>query len=216
MERLEGQTLSELMRGGPPLGAEDEVVNSSTQVGAGITAAAVAGIVHRDLKTAERLPGSRHVEDSRLRRRARDGSRRHAHRRPGRRHAVVHGARAGERRPVDHRTDLYALAAIAYRAIPVTRRLPPASRRDALQVVHTRRGGRASSPELPPEIDLVLAIGMAKRRRLSVRDDRRARDCGARPPWSARLGQAARARGDALVQADAWASSLKLERRAAQ
>ncbi|HET9482614.1 MAG TPA: serine/threonine-protein kinase, partial [Xanthomonadales bacterium] len=49
MERLEGQTLGEILRNKRALSAS-EVVALVTQIGAGITAAAAAGVVHRDLK----------------------------------------------------------------------------------------------------------------------------------------------------------------------
>jgi serine/threonine protein kinase len=64
---------------------------------------------------------------------------------------------------VDHRTDLYALAAIAYRAI--TGHPPFAAGEIAetlYKVVHTRPRRPSDLTDVPPEIDLVLAIGMAK------------------------------------------------------
>src|SRR5690606_5167513 len=64
---------------------------------------------------------------------------------------------------VDHRSDLYALAAIAYRAI--TGHPPYAAGEIAetlYRVVHTRPRRPTDIADVPPEIDLVLAIGMAK------------------------------------------------------
>jgi len=96
---------------------------------------------------------------------------------------------------VDHATDLYALAAIAYRALTAT---PPHAAGDVAEalyrVVHTapRRPG-ALSPRLPPEVDLVLAIGLAKQSA-----DRSARDELAAALEGALAGQLAalvRARG---------------------
>jgi serine/threonine-protein kinase len=65
--------------------------------------------------------------------------------------------------PVDHATDLYALAAIAYRA--ATGHPPFAAGEIAetlYKVVHTRPRRPSDIADVPPEIDLVLAIGMAK------------------------------------------------------
>ncbi|HEY5948060.1 MAG TPA: serine/threonine-protein kinase, partial [Kofleriaceae bacterium] len=50
MERLEGQTLAEMMRARSRPLSPPEVVELVAQIGAGITASAAAGIVHRDLK----------------------------------------------------------------------------------------------------------------------------------------------------------------------
>jgi len=64
---------------------------------------------------------------------------------------------------VDHRTDLYALAAIAYRAL--TGQPPFAGGEIAetlYKVVHTRPRRPSLLADVPPELDLVLAIGMAK------------------------------------------------------
>lgn len=49
MERLEGMTLAEMLRGRRALTGE-EAIDLVSQIGTGITAAAAAGIVHRDLK----------------------------------------------------------------------------------------------------------------------------------------------------------------------
>src|SRR5204862_7980656 len=65
---------------------------------------------------------------------------------------------------VDHATDLYALAAITYRAL--TGHAPHASgdlAETLYRVVHTApRRPSDLAPRLPHEVDLVLAIGLAK------------------------------------------------------
>jgi serine/threonine-protein kinase len=64
---------------------------------------------------------------------------------------------------VDHLTDLYALAAIAYRSL--TGQPPFAGGEIAetlYKVVHTRPRRPTLLADLPIEVDLVLAIGMAK------------------------------------------------------
>ena len=65
---------------------------------------------------------------------------------------------------VDHCTDLYALAAVAYRAM--TGHPPFAAGEIAetlYRVVHTKPRRPSELADLPPEVDLVLAIGLAKR-----------------------------------------------------
>lgn len=64
---------------------------------------------------------------------------------------------------VDHLTDLYALAAVAYRAL--TGHPPFAAGEIAetlYRVVHTQPRRPTDLAALPPEVDLVLAIAMAK------------------------------------------------------
>jgi len=66
---------------------------------------------------------------------------------------------------VDHASDLYALAAILYRAL--TGQPPYAGGEVAetlYRVVHTRPRRPSDVAKLPAEIDLVLAIGMARDR----------------------------------------------------
>jgi serine/threonine-protein kinase len=64
---------------------------------------------------------------------------------------------------VDHRSDLYALAAIMYRAI--TGQPPYAGGEVAetlYRVVHTRPRRPSAIADVPDQLDLVLAIGMAR------------------------------------------------------
>ena len=92
MEKLEGENLSEMMRcaqahrdGGRRADRADRCRHHRRGRGRHHPSRSQA---------AERVPASRCVEDPRLRRRACDEFRRHAHRRAHRRHAVVHGSRA--------------------------------------------------------------------------------------------------------------------------
>jgi eukaryotic-like serine/threonine-protein kinase len=162
MERLEGETLSEILRGKRGMSAA-EVVDMIQQVGAGITAAAVAGIVHRDLKPQNVFLHARtwKVLDFGVAR-AIDGgdtlTAGHVVGTPS--YMAPEQASSGT---IDHRTDLYALAAIAYRAL--TGQPPYAAGEVAetlYKVVHTAPRRPSELAELPPEVDLVLAIGLAK------------------------------------------------------
>jgi serine/threonine-protein kinase len=166
MEKLEGETLSEMLRARkvPVL----EIVEMVAQIGAGITAAAAAGIVHRDLKPQNvfyaQRPGHRgvwKVLDFGIARGLDQGDTLTAGHIVGTPSYMAPEQAAGG--TVDHRTDLYALAAIAYRAL--TGQPPFAGGEIAetlYKVVHTRPRRPSQLADVPPELDLVLAIGMAK------------------------------------------------------
>jgi serine/threonine-protein kinase len=167
MEKLEGQSLSEILRGKRSLGP-GEALELAHQVGLGITAAAQAGVVHRDLKPQNvfRDRGVWKVLDfgvSRLIEQSDTLTRGDVVGTPT--YMAPEQASGGE---VDHATDLYALAAILYRAL--TGQPPYAGGEVAetlYRVVHTRPRRPSEVAKLPPELDLVLAIGMAR-----DRDDR--------------------------------------------
>jgi eukaryotic-like serine/threonine-protein kinase len=171
MERLEGQTLAEIMRARSRPLSPPEVVDLVAQIGAGITAAAAAGIVHRDLKPqnifhdlarrdSPTARGTWKILDFGVARAMDQGDTLTAGQVVGTpSYMAPEQATGGE---VDHRTDLYALAAIAYRAI--TGHPPYAAGEIAetlYKVVHTRPRRPSELVDVPPEIDLVLAIGMA-------------------------------------------------------
>jgi serine/threonine-protein kinase len=205
MERLDGQTLSEILRGRRALSTND-IVEMVRQVGAGITAAAVAGIVHRDLKPQNVfLDGNTwKILDFGIARAIDAGD------------TLTHGNVVGtpsymspeqaKSGTVDHRTDLYALAAITYRALC---NVPPYAAGEIAEtlyrVVHTVPRRPSELASLPPDIDLVLAIGLAKEpdQRFQNADDfavaLNAALFGALPPH-------VQQRGDALVRAGAWRS----------
>jgi eukaryotic-like serine/threonine-protein kinase len=164
MERLDGPTLSEVLRTRRDLPLS-EVIDLVRQVGAGITAACEVGIIHRDLKPqnlvfhrgatwkildfgVSRLIGSSDTLTS----------------------GQVVGTpvyMAPEQAlgaAVTHRTDLYALSAVAYRALtghpPFAAGELPAT---LYRVVHAAPRRPSDLAVLPREIDVVLAMGMAKR-----------------------------------------------------
>ena len=164
MERLEGTTLSEILRSKRVLSA-GEVIDLVTQIGAGITAAAAAGIVHRDLKPQNLFlhRGAWKILDFGVARAIDHGDTLTAGHVVGTPSYMAPEQASGG--TVDHCTDLYALAAIAYRALTGH---PPFSAGDIAEtlyrVVHTRpRRPRELAPNLPTDVELVLAIGLAKR-----------------------------------------------------
>jgi serine/threonine-protein kinase len=215
MERLEGQTLAETLRTrSRPLGAA-EVVDLVVQIGTGITAAAAAGIVHRDLKPqnvfldnksrAVTGKGTWKILDFGVARAMDQGDTLTAGQVVGTpSYMAPEQASGGE---VDHRTDLYALAAIAYRA--ATGHPPYAAGEVAetlYKVVHTKPRRPSDLADLPPEIDLVLAIGMAKfaDQRFASAGELAAALAAA---FAGSLPEHVFERGRALERAGAWAAS---------
>jgi serine/threonine protein kinase len=143
----------------------DDVCELVRQVGTGITAAAAAGIVHRDLKPQNVFLHRNQwkVLDFGVARAIDSGDTLTAGHVVGTPSYMAPEQASGA--TVDHCTDLYALAAIAYRAL--TGHPPFAAGEIAetlYKVVHTKpRRPSELIPTLPPDVDLVLAIGLAKR-----------------------------------------------------
>jgi hypothetical protein len=162
MEKLEGQSLSEILRAKRAFAPAD-AVELANQIGLGITAAAAAGVIHRDLKPQNvfRDRGTWKVLDfgvSRVLDQSDTLTRGDVVGTPT--YMAPEQARGDG---VDHRSDLYALAAILYRAITGQ---PPYAAGEIVEtlykVVHTRPRRPSVIADLPDEIDLVLAIGMAR------------------------------------------------------
>jgi serine/threonine-protein kinase len=162
MERLDGSTLAELLRGRRALPTA-EILEMVRQVGVGITAAANAGIVHRDLKPQNVFRDGRvwKILDFGIARAIDSGdtlTQGHIVGTPS--YMAPEQAMGGT---ADHRSDLYALAAIAYRALTST---PPYAAGEIAEtlyrVVHTVPRRPSELASLPPDVDLVLAIGLAK------------------------------------------------------
>ncbi len=207
MERLEGVTLGELLKGKTALSL-GEVGDLITQIGAGITAAATAGIVHRDLKPQNLFlhRGEWKILDFGVARAIDSGdtlTSGHVVGTPS--YMAPEQASGGT---VDHGTDLYALAAVAYRCI--TGHPPFAAGEIAetlYRVVHTRpQRPTALVPGLAPDVDLVLAIGLA--RRPGDRFATAADFAGALlEALDGNLSHALRARGEAVTRVSGWAHS---------
>jgi serine/threonine-protein kinase len=209
MEKLEGHTLGEILRARkvtPP-----EVIDLVTQIGAGITVAAAAGIVHRDLKPQnvflhhpEGHRGVWKILDFGVARALDGGDTLTAGHIVGTPSYMAPEQAAGG--TVDHATDLYALAAIAYRALTGQPPFAGGELAETLyKVVHTRPRRPTLLADLPPELDLVLAIGMAKQPSARFASAQELADALA-GAFAGSLPEGVFDRGRALEYAGAWAS----------
>ena len=163
MERLRGQTLGELLRKGGTLPAAS-LRTLVVQIGGVLELARAAGIVHRDLKPHNLFlteDGTWKVLDFGIALLA-DGS-----------GTLTRGAVLGtpaymapeqaEGKAVDHRADIYALAAVAYRCItgrqPFTAPDTPAL---LYQVIHEPVPAPSTIVAGSPQLDTVMARALAK------------------------------------------------------
>ncbi len=208
MERLEGMTLAEILKGKRYMSA-GEVGDLILQIGAGITAAAHAGIVHRDLKPQNLFlhRGQWKILDFGVARAIDQGDTLTSGHVVGTPSYMAPEQAAGGH--VDHCTDLYALAAIAYRCL--TGQPPYAGGEIAetlYRVVHTRpKRPTEIAPHLRVDVDLVLAIGLA--RRPSERFGAAIDFAGALvDALEGRLSPELRAKGEQLVKAGAWTQAM--------
>jgi eukaryotic-like serine/threonine-protein kinase len=165
MELLQGHDLAWHLRKATrlPLGRVTELVDHTAQA---LVAIREAGIVHRDLKPHNLVL---HEADARVWKVLDFGVSRYESAAA----TMTHGALVGtpsymapeqvRLEAVDHRTDLYALANVVYRTLTGK----PAFVGDDLagvlyNVVHTPPPQPSSIVRLPPDVELVLAIAMAK------------------------------------------------------
>jgi serine/threonine-protein kinase len=211
MERLVGEDLGEILRERPSLPIS-EVTDMVHAVAAGLQAAQDAAIVHRDLKPQNifRALGTDGSVEwkildfgvSKISAEAGTLTRGHVIGTP----AYMPPEQASSGR-VDARADLYSLAVITYRALTGS---PPFSGRGVPQVLYDvvhRMPERPTTlaPDLPWDIDAVLAIGMAKRPKNRFTSAR---------VFAAALSQAAdgrldpdsRERANALIERHPWDS----------
>ncbi len=168
MERLYGHDLAHHLRKGRSLSSR-RLIELMRQIGSVIDAASEQGIVHRDLKPhnlflAEQPDGSSvwKVLDFGVSVLGDQGgtlTQGHVVGTPS--YMAPEQATSGR---VDSRTDLYALAAIGYRWLtgraPFTGRDIPSL---LYEVVHTMPVRPSALADVPPDVDDVLAIGLAKK-----------------------------------------------------
>jgi serine/threonine-protein kinase len=211
MERLHGTSLADLLRrdGALPPAQTVEMIG---QIGAGIDAAAGAGIVHRDLKPQNLFrcdlgAGASlwKILDFGIATLSDDTG------------TLTHGGivgtpsymapeqAKGER--VDHRADLFALAAVAYRCL--TGRNPftgPDTPTLLYAVVHRQPVRPTALADLAPDVDRWVAIALAK-----DRDHRFDRGSALYDALAAalrgRLEPHLRKRADALIKTHPWESA---------
>jgi serine/threonine-protein kinase len=169
MERLSGSHLGQVLQHKRRLELR-EVVELVQQVGAGIDAARAADIVHRDLKPQNLFraetrgqPSAWKILDFGVSTLAQASG------------TLTQGQAIGtptymspeqaRGKPVDYRTDVYALGAIAYRALTGHPAFSGAEVPSILHDVVFRVPVRPSAlADVPEDIDLVLALALAKRR----------------------------------------------------
>jgi serine/threonine-protein kinase len=207
MERLRGRDLATILRARRGL-SHDKVIDLIRQISAGITAASARGIVHRDLK-----PQNLFLADATWKILDFGVARMHdvsdtltADRIVGT--PAYMAPEQAQGLFVDHRADLYALAAVAYRVLTGHAPFSGVESIDVLyHVVHSApRQPTSLANNLPADLDFVLAIGLAKHRA-----DRFATASELADAITAALGgtldEKLRVRGRALVLNGAWATA---------
>ena len=203
MDRLSGQSLSAILSSQRTLPA-GETIELAHQVGLGITAARDAGVVHRDLKPQNifRDQDLWKVIDFGVARGADQLDTLTKGNIVGTPSYMAPEQASGE--PVDHATDLYALAAVIYRAITGC---PPYAGSEVpevlYKVVHTRPRRPSELVQVPREIDVVLAIGMARDAKLRFRSADELVE-GLREAFAGRLSAIVARRAPHLDLASAW------------
>lgn len=209
MDLLEGHDLGWHLRRGNRLDLP-HVLDLCDQVAAGLAAARAAGIVHRDLKPGnllrtESMPPTWIILDFGLSKFLRRES------------SLTNNAILGTPMymapeqiigpAVDHQTDVFALSAIAYRALTGSPAFDGADVRDLLAAVLQRQP--ANPCELvgvPQEVALVMALGLAKERdlRLGTAEELAA---SLRAASRGEMDSALRARAEAILSVAPWGTT---------
>jgi serine/threonine-protein kinase len=209
MERLRGETLSARLRekGRMSLPEAMQLLDDLTR---GIGAAHAQGIVHRDLKPQNVFA---HHSDGLIvwkildfgvsKLLSEDGTLTHGRLVGTPSYMAPEQASGSE---VDHRADLYSIVVVLYRALTgrpaFTGPSLPVLMRNVSDIMPPAPSHIA---ELPDDIDLVFAIGMAKRPDDRF-DEARALHEAFRAAHEGSLGAQLRRRGERLVEAMPWAS----------
>jgi hypothetical protein len=162
MERLEGEDLAQILRRKERLSAE-ETIDLARQVGSGLRVARDAGIVHRDLKPQNLFlaKGTWKILDFGISKLADQGG------------TLTEGVAIGTPRymapeqarnaEVGPAADMYGLGAVAYRALTGCQPYKAADVAEVLVAVMTAMPIRPTAlAELPRDVDLVLALALAK------------------------------------------------------
>ncbi len=166
MEKLSGRDLGAVLKARPRMNPAD-VVEMVRQTALGLAAAHAAGIVHRDLKPANLFRVEAAGADALWKILDFGASKLVQH------GTLTEGMIVGTPQymspeqargaPADHRSDIYALAVIAYRALTG---YPAFSGTDTpavmFAVAHRMPERPSEISPLPPQLDDVLAVGMAK------------------------------------------------------
>jgi serine/threonine-protein kinase len=165
MERLVGRDLAELLREHKRLGIQS-VLAMVRQIGAGLDAARAAGIVHRDLKprnvflAREDIGDRWKILDFGVARVAGEETLTHNQIVGTPSYMAPEQANGSE---VTHRTDLYALGVIAYRALTGHPAFEGEKTAEILyRVVHSMPLRPSVAAPVHPDVDLALAIAIAK------------------------------------------------------
>ncbi len=180
MERLRGDDLAELLRRDGRLGM-GEVLRLLSHVGAGLAAMRKIGVVHRDMKPRNLFlcrgegPGETawKLLDFGLSKLATADATNPDERVVGTPEYMAPEQAAGQ--AVTHRTDLFSLGTIVYRALTGS----PAFAGDHVvevlyRVTHAMPQRPSAIADLRPEVDLVLAVALAKDSGGPLRQRRRA------------------------------------------
>jgi serine/threonine-protein kinase len=166
MERLEGNDLSHFLRETDTMEV-DKVIVMVEQIAKGLEATRVVGIVHRDItprnlfRTGDEDAPIWKILDFGISKIGITGT------------TLTQGSAIGTPRymapeqsqglAVDHRADVYSLAAVAYRALTGK---PPVSGRDVPSLLHNVAFQMPDQPSsqatLPSAIDYVLLVGLSK------------------------------------------------------
>ena len=168
MERLRGADLAEILRRDGPMTLRD-VLAMLSEVGAGLAATRAAGVVHRDVKPrnlflsegdGSAAPVWKLLDFGVSKLATADITHTQGHI-IGTPEYMAPEQAAGQ--PVTHKADLFSLGAVVYRALTGS----PAFAGDHIvevlyQVAHTMPLRPSSLTDLPAEVDLVMAIGLAK------------------------------------------------------
>jgi hypothetical protein len=208
MELLRGRDLAARLRQEGQLSGDD-VMRLAHEVGAGLQHAHDRGVVHRDLKPLNIYEASEErtirwklldfgisklvTSDGTLTQQGVIGT-------PG--YMSPEQARGGE---VDHRSDLFSLAVVLYRAMTGQPAFGGESTPQILFDIVYKMPKRPSlgARGVPPDVDLVMAVALAKDPALRFQSAQEFTEAFVLA-WQRRLTAELRARGQSAVDAHAW------------